>query len=95
MARSKPRFDAAASITNELIEIIETDMPEDAQQLKKLLFAFEDIPTMPARARLTLFDGIAADTVIMALRGADETIRESVLAAHGARYDLAVPACDD
>lgn len=70
---------------NELIEIIEADMPEDALQLKKLLFAFEDIPTMPARARLTLFDGIAADTVIMALRGADETIRESVLAAHGAR----------
>ncbi|MER0236757.1 FliG C-terminal domain-containing protein [Fulvimarina sp. MAC8] len=71
--------------STELIEFIESDQPDEAVELRKLLFAFDDIPGMPAKSRLTLFDGIQADTVIMALRGASDGIREAVLSAQGAR----------
>ena len=71
--------------SSELIQFIENDQPDEATQLRKLLFSFDDIPAMPAKSRLTLFDGIEADTVIMALRGASDGIREAVLAAQGAR----------
>ncbi|MEN3793960.1 FliG C-terminal domain-containing protein [Fulvimarina sp. MAC3] len=71
--------------SSELIEFIESDQPDDATQLRKLLFAFEDILGMPAKSRLTLFDSIEADTVIMALRGAPDALKEAVLSAQGAR----------
>ncbi|EAU40836.1 probable flagellar motor switch protein [Fulvimarina pelagi HTCC2506] len=71
--------------STELIDFIEVDQPEEAMELRKLLFAFEDIPGMPQKARLTLFDGIGAETIILALQGAPDDIRESILSAQGAR----------
>ncbi|MDY8108917.1 FliG C-terminal domain-containing protein [Fulvimarina sp. 2208YS6-2-32] len=75
----------AKEASDELITYIEADRPDDAQELRRLLFAFEDIPTMPQKARLTLFDGVQVETVILALRGASDEIRETILSAQGAR----------
>jgi len=57
-----------------------SDMSEqDLNHIRSLLFAFEDIVRLDARARLLLFDGINADIIIRALRGADEKLVGMVL----------------
>lgn len=78
--------------TDDLLEAIETSEPEEAKELRKLLFAFEDIPGLPKKSRLLLFDAIPTETVTQALSGTDETMREAVLAALGARARRMVEA---
>jgi len=56
------------------------DMSEqDLAHIRSLLFAFEDIVRLDGQARLLLFDGINADVIIRALRGADEKLVSLVL----------------
>ncbi len=69
----------------ELIESIRAVEPRDAETLLKLLFAFDDIVSMPQKGRLKLFDSVPTDVVILALRGAEGEVRELALASLGAR----------
>lgn len=78
--------------TDDLLNAIETSEPEEAKELRKLLFAFEDIPGLPKKSRLLLFDAIPTETVTQALSGTDETMREAVLSALGARARRMVEA---
>ncbi|WP_082684604.1 FliG C-terminal domain-containing protein [Aureimonas ureilytica] len=78
--------------TDDLLNAIETSEPEEAKELRKLLFAFEDIPGLPRKSRLLLFDAIPTETVTQSLSGTDETMREAVLSALGARARRMVEA---
>ena len=73
------------SQTDELIEAIRAVQPTDAEALQKLLFAFEDIVGLSQKARLTLFDAVPTENVILALRGVEGEMRECVLSSLGAR----------
>ncbi|AQX27718.1 MULTISPECIES: flagellar motor switch protein FliG [unclassified Bartonella] len=64
---------------DEMLASLDNLNPEDIEKIKAKLFVFEDIPRLTERARLLLFDGIAADTIITALRGAEDLMKELIL----------------
>ncbi|MCB8837933.1 FliG C-terminal domain-containing protein [Aurantimonas sp. VKM B-3413] len=68
-----------------LIDAIRVNRPSDAEALQRLLFAFQDLPILPVKSRLTLFDTLPIDVTILALRGAPDDIKECVLSSLGAR----------
>lgn len=82
-----------ASVLNELDKSQLDDVMEDLASagasnldaIRAQLFAFEDIVFLDQKARVTLFDGFAADVVTLALRGASEELTEAILSAQGAR----------
>ncbi|WP_062014263.1 FliG C-terminal domain-containing protein [Aureimonas sp. AU4] len=78
--------------TEELLQAIEVEEPEEAVALRKLLFAFEDILTLPRKSRLLLFDAIPTETVTLSLAGAEPDLREAVLSSLGARARRMVEA---
>jgi flagellar motor switch protein FliG len=78
--------------TDDLLQSIEQSEPEEAEALRKLLFAFDDITALPRKARLLLFDAIPTETVTQSLSGASDELKEAVLAALGARSRRMVEA---
>jgi len=77
---------------DDILQSIAQAQPAIAEKLKSLLFTFEDIPKLDARARMLLFDQIPTDRVILALRGAQAALREAVLPALSARTRRMVEA---
>lgn len=63
----------------EILQGLSDSEPVLAEQLKSLVFSFEDIAKLSQRARSILFDQLPTERVILALRGADATIRDCVL----------------
>jgi len=59
--------------------------PDVAARLRKNMFNFADIATLPLPARLAIFERVTADKVMIALQGADGAVVESVLEALGTR----------
>ncbi|MFN3673576.1 MAG: flagellar motor switch protein FliG [Bosea sp. (in: a-proteobacteria)] len=59
--------------------------PESAEMLKGLLFTFEDIVKLSARARMTIFDQVPTDRLVLALKGTDATFRDQILSSLAAR----------
>ena len=53
--------------------------------MRRLLFRFEDIGRLDAKARSTVFDRVQADQVVLALRGTSAELREMVLSSIAAR----------
>ncbi|KAB0676527.1 FliG C-terminal domain-containing protein [Aureimonas leprariae] len=78
--------------TDELLASIEEDEPDEATAIRSLLFAFEDLPNVPKKARLILFDSIPTENVTLALRGASPEVTESVTSALAARARRMVEA---
>lgn len=70
---------------DEFLEELAIENPEEAMELKKLLFAFEDIPLLAVKDRLILFDAVETDISILALNGAEGEIREMILSSFGTR----------
>jgi flagellar motor switch protein FliG len=58
---------------------------EDLESIRARLFSFEDVVLLDQRSRVALFDGLPAETVTNALRGANAELMEAVLSAIGAR----------
>lgn len=59
--------------------------PDNIAAVKSLLFRFDDIVALDSAARSTIFDGIATDMVVTALRGAEGELSEAVLGSLGQR----------
>lgn len=82
-----------ASVLNELDKSQLDEVMDDLQQaggtnleaIRSQLFSFEDIVLLDQKARVSLFDGIAADVVTLALREADPALTEAILSALGVR----------
>ncbi len=76
----------------EILETLAQERPDDAKALKKMLFQFEDMAKLDHKARLIIFDKVAVEQVIVALRGTQLLFRELVLSALGARARRMVEA---
>jgi len=70
---------------DEFLDDLAVSDPEEAQELKKLLFAFEDIPLLTVKDRLVLFDNVDTDLSIVALVGTEGEIKEMILSSFGTR----------
>jgi flagellar motor switch protein FliG len=81
-----------SSQIDEILQAVSESEPAIAEDLKGMLFTFEDIPSLSARARAILMDQVPTDRLIMALRGADENIRSAILPSLSARMRRMVEA---
>ena len=77
---------------NELLDGLGRSEPVIAAQLKSLIFSFEDIVKLDQRARSIVCDQTPTERVILALRDADESVRESILPCLSARTRRMVEA---
>ena len=59
--------------------------PKEAKIVMKMLFSFDDLPRLSQRARATLFDKLATEVVVLALRGTDAEFRDVVLSSMASR----------
>lgn len=77
---------------NEILSGLAEAEPMLAEQLKTLLFSFDDIVGLGERARMLIFDQAPTDRVILALRGAGAAMREATLPCLSARTRRMVEA---
>jgi flagellar motor switch protein FliG len=63
-----------------LLDSLETLSKESATKVRPKIFLFEDLLLMPQRSRVMLLNDIAGDILTMALRGANNEMKECVLA---------------
>jgi len=68
-----------------ILDSLKSSRPEDAQALRSMVFAFEDITILDQPSRLALFDKVPTEQVIPALRGMPPDFKELVLSSMGAR----------
>jgi flagellar motor switch protein FliG len=59
--------------------------PESAEMLKGLLFTFDDIVKLSARARMAIFDQVPTDRLVLALKGTEAVFRDQILSSLAAR----------
>ena len=77
---------------DELLASIAETQPDEVAAVRRLLFAFEDLPALTKKARLILFDDVSADMVVTALTNADEELKETILSSLAARARRMVEA---
>jgi flagellar motor switch protein FliG len=80
------------SQANDILKSIAETRPEDANELKSMLFSFADIATLKARARSLILEKVPTEQVVMALNGADPELQQSVLSTLTARVRRMVEA---
>jgi flagellar motor switch protein FliG len=59
--------------------------PKSAEVLKELLFTFDDVINLAPRARTMIFDQVATDRIVVALKGTDRNFREVILSSLASR----------
>ena len=79
-------------VVDALLGDLESISSEDVAKVKPKVFLFDDILTMPQRSRVMLFNDIGSETITLALRGADEDVKEAVLSSIGARQRRMIEA---
>lgn len=86
------------SVLDEIVSDLEATGIEGVEEVKARLFTFDDIVLLDIKSRITLFDGISAEAVTLALRDAPAELVEAVLSSLGARArrmieaELSVPS---
>lgn len=79
---------SAASILNAMESSIETGLMEAirgvdenlAQKLQELMFVFDDLTAMDDRSLQTLLHEVTSDRLVIALKGAEQEVRERIFA---------------
>lgn len=87
--RSADKLVAMAGILNnmdreesaEALRYLASIKPKDAEAIRKMLFKFEDLVKLSAKAMTVLMDGIPVERTVIALQGADPELQSKVLAA--------------
>lgn len=80
------------SQANEILKSIAATRPEDANELKSMLFSFADLANLKPRARSLILEKVPTEQVVMALNGADPDLQEAVLSTLTARVRRMVEA---
>jgi flagellar motor switch protein FliG len=65
----------------DVVESLAATRPKEAEMLRRLLFSFDDMLKLSAKARAIVFDRIPTERVVLALRGTDPTFRDAVLSS--------------
>jgi|KBSMisStandDraft_5_1062788.scaffolds.fasta_scaffold115592_2 flagellar motor switch protein FliG len=55
--------------------------PKDAEAIRKMLFKFEDLMRLSAKALTVIMDGVPVERTVIALQGADSELQTKVLSA--------------
>ena len=69
----------------DVLRSLQAERPEDAEALRGKLFSFDDLVTLPAKSRQTLFEKVPSDRIVVALSSADADFRTNVLSSLTAR----------
>jgi flagellar motor switch protein FliG len=77
--------DLEAGEAGEAMRALRAARPQDARAVERMLFSFNDLARLSQRGRALLFDKIATETVVLALRGTEADFREPVLASMASR----------
>lgn len=80
------------SQANEILKNIAITRPEDANELKSMLFSFADIASLKPRARSLILEKVSTEQVVLALNGAEVDLQQAVLSALTARVRRMVEA---
>lgn len=80
------------SHADDLIVMLDQTSPKDAEKLRNLLFAFDDIVALDKRARMVLFDAIDTEVIITAFVSASDELKEAALSSLSARSRRMVEA---
>lgn len=80
------------SQANEILKSIAATRPEDANELKSMLFSFADIANLKPRARGLILEKVPTEQVVLALNGADPDLQEAVLSTLTSRVRRMVEA---
>ncbi|KAB2943248.1 FliG C-terminal domain-containing protein [Hyphomicrobium sp.] len=80
------------SQANEILKNIAATRPEDANELKSMLFSFADIANLKPRARALILEKVPTEQVVLALNGAEPGLQEAVLSTLTARVRRMVEA---
>lgn len=80
------------SQANEILKSIAATRPEDANELKSMLFSFSDLANLKPRARSLIMEKVPTEQVVLALNGAGPDLQEAVLSTLTARVRRMVEA---
>jgi flagellar motor switch protein FliG len=80
------------SQANEILKSIAATRPEDANEIKSMLFSFGDIANLKPRARSLILEKVPTEQVVLALNGAEPELQEAVLSTLTARVRRMVEA---
>lgn len=80
------------SQATEIIQSIAETRPEDANELKSMLFSFADVAKLKARARALVLEKVPTEQVVLAINGVGEDLREAVLSTLTGRVRRMVEA---
>ena len=69
----------------ESLKNLSESRPKSAEILKGMLFTFDDIVNLTAKARMLIFDQVPTDRVVTALKGTDSSFRELILSSLASR----------
>ncbi len=76
----------------EILQSVAETEPAIDEDLKGMLFTFEDIPSLSLARAPFLLDQVPTDRLIVALRGANESLRSAILTSLSARMRRMVEA---
>jgi flagellar motor switch protein FliG len=65
----------------EVLQYLASIKPKDAEAIRKMLFKFEDLVRLSAKAMTVLMDGVPVERTVLALQGTDAELQGKVLAA--------------
>jgi flagellar motor switch protein FliG len=69
----------------ESLQNLTESRPKSAEILKGMLFTFDDIVNLASKARTLIFDQVATERVVTALKGSDASFRELILSSLASR----------
>lgn len=69
-----------ASMENEIIESVKSVDESLAQQIEDLMFVFDDLVGLDDRSMQTLLREVSTDTLVIALKGAEENLKDKIFA---------------
>ncbi|MFH0295842.1 flagellar motor switch protein FliG [Bradyrhizobium sp. 31Argb] len=69
----------------ESLKNLSESRPKSAEILKGMLFTFDDIVNLTAKARMLIFDQVPTDRTVTALKGTDTSFRELILSSLASR----------
>ena len=67
--------------SNQVLKYLAGIKPKDAEAIRKMLFKFEDLMKLPAKAMTVLMDGVPVERTVLSLQGADAELQTKVLSA--------------
>ncbi|WP_395664874.1 flagellar motor switch protein FliG [Methylocella sp.] len=69
----------------DVMQSLAASRPKAAETLRGLMFTFDDIVKLQAKARSILFDKIPTELVVLALKGTDAAFRDAILSSLATR----------